>query len=235
LDLTKTEDVKYQFKESSIPQKFLKMWYDHCPSDHKVQKKPDPADILIKQIPIATDLDQFIDDLESPPDITQEEIIEPSLQDDQDQPMTVPKIQFKKKSNYNKEVEDEIIDKEGVGKEEVETKMGFKKKTGDLTKLSFKTKKLSSESQSKLNFKRRKSEEKPQLKFKPRGPKITLKKRAKTLTRSRSRSRTRSRSTSAAKRRAQPKKITRSRSRSVSRSRSRSRTSSKKLNFKRRK
>lgn len=241
LDLSNTEDVKYQFKESSIPQKFLKMWMEHCPSDHKIQKKPDPADILIKQIPIETDLDQFVDDLESVPDITKEELIDP--------PIEPPKIQFKKKMRYDEEDINETITKPDGMKEDVTTKIRFKKRTGEPTKFTFKTK---PKTQPKLTFKRRKSEEGPKLKFKPRSrstsrtqpKKLTFKPRAKTLTRSRSRSRkvsrTTTRSRSRSRSRSLPKSRNRSRnnsrnnSRNRSRTRSRSRTTSRKLNFRRR-
>ncbi len=77
IDLNKTEDVIYRFKESKIPSKFFKMWSDHCTLDHKLQQKPDPYDILIKEIPVIKgDLDMFVDDLVQRPDIKDEEIIE---------------------------------------------------------------------------------------------------------------------------------------------------------------
>jgi len=249
LDLTNTDDVKYQFKESNIPQKFLKMWYDHCPSDHKIQKKPDSPDILIKQIPIGTDLDQFVDDLEDTPDIRKEEMIETSLDDEPDMPP--PKIQLKRKLKYDEDVNDQIIMKPDGSEEEVVTKMRFKKRTEEPTRLSFKTKKVD-KPQGKLTFKRRKSEEQPRLKFKSRSSsssnkKLTFKKRAKSLSRKASRTASRKRSTSISRKRTTTRSRTRSRSisrtrkpqsrsrpKSRTRSRSLSRSLSRKLKFRRR-
>jgi len=79
LDLTRTDDVIYVFKENKIPIKFFKMWYDHCPQDHKIQKKPDSYDVLIKDIPKSPDYESFSydeDDEDERPDIKMEEIIE---------------------------------------------------------------------------------------------------------------------------------------------------------------
>ena len=114
LDLTNEKDIQYIFKEEQIPTKFFKIWYEQCKEDHKIQKKPDPADFLIQDIEKIEDYGSFIDDLSTTPDITKEKIIRPPNMKKPMPPVTYssekrsrsrsrskspPKISFKKKES----------------------------------------------------------------------------------------------------------------------------------------
>jgi hypothetical protein len=235
LDLTKTTDVKYLFKESDIPQKFYKMWYDHCPTDHKLQKKPDSADILIKQIPLGTKLSEFIDDMDGTiPDITKEELIDPSINEDEDEDRD-DKVELPPK----------IIMKSKI--KSVPSKLNFKNRNTNPNPNPNLNPNLNQPA--KLNFKPRTTNTPSSTSS---GPKITLKKRQvsqRQPTRSRSRSRSRSlslsRSRSVSQSRSRSRSLSRTRktsikqvkkqTRSRSRSRSTSRKTSRKLRFKSRK
>jgi len=167
LDLTNENDVIYIFKEDKIPPKFFKIWHDQCRDDHKIQKKPDPADYLISSIQISPDIDSFIDDINEPqPDIRSEKIIKPPA----------PNITLKPMKKHLTDTHDSDPDDNG----EYEYDDEEDEEDAKPPSITFKKKNLIPP---KITIKKKTTKEEPKITFKKKSttnipPKITLKKKS---------------------------------------------------------
>ena len=232
LDLSKTDDVVYVFKESKIPQKFFKMWYDHCPEDHKIQNKPDPADALIKEIPVSDEIKQFIDDLD-------EGATAPKTMIDEVSVLEPPSELGERREvpDFLKDLGEDKRLKESEPNVQLKRRKPAAKKSPPKLKLKKRSRSVSK--------KREKSPPKLVLKRKigktTEPPHLRLKKQSRSTSRGRKISRKDSRSTSRGRKASRKASRSTSRGRKVSRSTSRGRRVSrstsrgKKLTFKKRK